>query len=233
MSTKRRYHDAEVEEIFALATQTAEAGPLALPSHDGLTLEELQEVGAQVGLPPERIAAAASAVDVRGETLPQRTHMGQPLSVGRVVDLPRAATDREWELLVAELRATFDAKGEVTSHGSLREWSNGNLHAFHEPTDDGYRLRMTTFREVTYSWTAMGSMFLVMSVIMFVAMASKGKLGLELVLPMFFGAAGIGALASNMLQLPRWAREREQQMEHIAERARTLLEASTADDDAE
>lgn len=232
MSTKRRYHDAEVEEIFALATETADASPLALPSNDGLTLEDLQEVGAQVGLPPERIAAAASAIDVRGETLPQRKHLGQPLSVGRVIDLPRAATDREWELLVAELRATFDAKGEVTSHGGLREWSNGNLHAFHEPTDDGHRLRMTTFREVAFSLTAMGGMFLLMALIMFVAMASKGKLGLELVLPMAFATAGVGALASNMLQLPRWAREREQQMEHIAQRARTLLETPPADDDS-
>jgi hypothetical protein len=34
---------------------------------------------------------------------------------------------------------------------------------------------------------------------------------------------GAGALIANALRLPPWARERERQMEHIAERASVML----------
>ncbi len=226
MTQERRYQDEEVREIFALATTGGNAGGQPVPSHDdGLTLEQLQDVGVQVGLTPAQVASAASALDIRRQALPQRRHLGRPVSVGRIVDLPRAATEREWELLVAELRRTFDAKGEVTSHGSLREWSNGNLHAFLEPTDDGHRLRLTTFKGQASALTTVGVGGLLMALIMFAAMASKGKLGLELVMPMVFAALGAGALISNAVRLPRWAGERERQMEYIADRARALLES--------
>jgi hypothetical protein len=41
--------------------------------------------------------------------------------------------------------------------------------------------------------------------------------------PLVFALAGAAAIGSNFLTLPRWAREREEQMEHIAARATQLL----------
>ena len=98
-----------------------------------MTLSELQEVGREVGVTPERIAEAALVVDTRAEVLPHRTVMGAPVSVGQMVELPRALTDREWEVLVGELRVTFAATGRVTSQGGVREWSNGNLRRIRKP----------------------------------------------------------------------------------------------------
>jgi hypothetical protein len=43
------------------------------------------------------------------------------------VHLARKLTDEEWERFVAHVRETFDARGTMTSEGSLRQWSNGNL----------------------------------------------------------------------------------------------------------
>ena len=68
------------------------------------------------------------------------------IEVGLMLPLARAVTDHEWEQLVAELRATFRAKGRITTHGNLREWSNGNLSAAIEPTETGYRLRLGTLK---------------------------------------------------------------------------------------
>ena len=113
---------------------------------EGLTLAELQAIGHEVGLPPERIFEAASALDRRREVPPSRTSLGVPISVGLTVDLPRAPTDREWDMLVAELRTTFRARGRVESTGGSRQWVNGNLHAYVEPTQSGYRLRMGTLK---------------------------------------------------------------------------------------
>ena len=231
MADERKYREDEVTEIFTLATSAADASLPAVTDRVGLTLGELQEVGGEVGLAPERVAEAAATLDARPQTLPRRRLLGAPVSVGRVVELPRAATDREWQFLVAELRETFGAKGKVMSHGDIREWTNGNLHAFLEQTEAGHRLRLATHKGNAMEAVALGTVGLFMALIMAVAMISKGKIGLELLLPGVFALAGGGAMASNFLRLPRWADERERQMEHIAGRARVLLEAPPVDPD--
>ena len=53
-------------------------------------------------------------------------------------------------------------------------------------------------------------------------MTGASPLRLELAMMVLVGAGG-GALASNLLSLPRWAREREGQMEYIAGRVGALL----------
>jgi hypothetical protein len=224
VADRRRYREEEVSEIFALATASGDASPPALADQEGLTLEELQEVGREVGVAPERVARAAAVLDTRSETLPRRTLLGSPVSVGRVVELPRAATDREWQFLVAELRETFGAKGEVTSYSDIREWTNGNLHAVLEQTEAGHRLRLGTTKGNAREVIAIGAAGLFMALILVIAMVSKGKTGLELLFPALFASEGVGALAFNYLRLPRWADERERQMEHIASRARAIVE---------
>jgi plasmid stability protein len=120
MSNERRYQDHEIRQILDLAIDQEDGPAQSLPAADGLTLLELQEVGREVGLPPERITQAAAALEGRGESLPRGTTLGLPTSVGRAVPLPRSPSDREWELLIAELRTTFGVKGEVTAQGGLR-----------------------------------------------------------------------------------------------------------------
>jgi hypothetical protein len=225
VAEERKYREDEISEIFALATTAGGASLPALADQEGLTLGELQEVGREVGIAPERVAAAAATLDVRSETLPRRTLLGAPVSVGRVVELPRAATDREWQFLVAELRETFDAKGEVTSHGDIREWTNGNLYAVLEQTEAGHLLRLGTRKGNAMEVAGSGFAGLMMGLFILAVLAMKGGTGAEFLIPVLFLLAGGGALASNFLRLPRWAAERERQMEHIAGRARALLEA--------
>jgi len=229
LADERRYGEDEVGEIFALA---ASAGSVSLPAasdREGLTLAELQDVGREVGLAPERVARAAAALDERGQVLPRRTLLGSPVSVGRVVELPRTATDREWHFLVAELRETFGAKGDVTSHAGSREWTNGNLYAFLEEAETGPRLRMGTRKGNASELNVLAFAGLGMALMITLALISKGKVGLELFFPSFFALMGGGALAWNRLRLPRWADERERQLEHVAMRARELLAAPPID----
>ena len=233
MADERKYREDEVSEIFARASSAGSASLPVPADQEGLTLGELQAVGREVGLAPERVAEAAAALDTRSETLPRRTLLGAPVSAGRVVELPRAATDREWQFLVAEFRETFGAKGKVTSDGDIREWTNGNLHAVLEQTEAGHRLRLGTYKGNAMEVLVVGGVGLLMALIILAAIVSKGKTGLELLFPAVFGMAGGGALVSNFLRLPRWADERERQMEHIAGRARALLEASPVEKNPE
>ncbi len=224
----RRYREDEVSEIFALAASESGSTVTAPSEAQGLTLAELQAVGSEVGLAPDRVARAAATLDARSEALPRRTSLGSPVAVGRVVALPRAATEREWQFLVAELRETFGAKGKVVSQSGVREWSNGNLHAVLEETNTGHQLRLGTRKGNAIEVTGMGAVGLGMALFLTIAMIVAGKPE-ALFIPVFFALMGGGALAWNAMRLPRWADEREGQMEHIAVRARALLEASAAE----
>ncbi len=224
MSGERRYDEDEVREIFELAAQARETKQRALNSGEGLTLAELQDIGLEVGLTRDEIAEAATALEVRPKSIPSRRMLGLPLSVGRSIDLPRAPTDREWELLVSELRDTFHARGRVRSEGGLRQWTNGNLHAYIEPTPEGHRLKLGTLKGNALAMGRMGSFGVTMGLVMLVIFVLTGQLAAEgLFVPMFLAGMGGAALASAALSLPRWAREREAQMEYIAERARALI----------
>lgn len=226
MSDERRYANDEVAEIFEAAASDAPArlGGAGRSGGDGLTLAELQSIGREVGLPPERVAEAAAMLDVRRGGVPARTHLGMPTSAGRTVALPRALTDREWAILVSELRETFGARGREASAGELRQWTNGNLQAFVEPTDVAYRLRLRTVKGDAAPLNRLGVGGILAGLGLAVLGALSGDGG-ALIPPAMIAALGAGTLFYNTRRLPRWMMERERQMERIAVRARALVGA--------
>jgi len=224
--TSRRYGDEEVREIMSLAT-TGDARDQSLPAESGgLTLDELQRIGQEVGIEPSRIAQAAERLDSRGKVAPVRRSFGMPVGVARVVDLPRAPTDREWEQLVSEFRSTFGAQGRTSTSGGLRDWSNGNLHISVEPTAHGEQLRLSTRKDDAVALNVLGVGLGGMSVLMSAVVAGAGNPAKALAVLGMFGGMSVAAFTANVLRLPRWAREREQQMEMLAERAVKLLSGS-------
>jgi hypothetical protein len=231
MGEDRRYRDSEIREIFELAQRSEDAGVPALPAADGLTLAELEEVGREVGVPREQLARAVAEFEGRGQILPRGTALGMPSSVGRTVPLPRAPTEREWELLIAELRTTFGAKGEVTSHGGLREWSNVYMHAFIEPTAEGYRLRLADSISGAAAMPVIGGFFIAFALLILIVLLGKDDPGFRFVVPAFFTLIGGGMIVGTRVALPRWADERERQMEHITQWATALIGAPESDDD--
>ena len=225
MADERRYEDDEIAEIFEAAS-SPELLRADAPTGQGLTLTELQAIGREVGIAPERIAKAAASLTPSRPPIPRRTELGMPMSAAHIIDLPRALTDREWALLVTDLRETFSARGKDSSQGDTRQWSNGNLHAYVEPTRTGYRLRMGTVKGDAMALNRMGGFSIVMGVIAGFAPVLSGH---AVALPgmAMLGAIGVGAIAANALRLPRWVREREQQMSDIAERTRALVAPET------
>lgn len=141
----RRYSDAEVTEILRRATVPRPDGPGALVQQEGMTLGQLEAIAREAGIEPEHVAAAARELDIPHEA-PKRA-VGVPVSVSRSVELPRKLSDAEWEFLVTRLRETFDAPGKLETHGTLRQWGNGNLRVMLEPGLNGHRVRFTSLNE--------------------------------------------------------------------------------------
>ena len=232
MNDDRRYPDDDVREIFEMAAAAQSPARRSLGSSDGLTLVQLQEIGREAGLDPARIAEAASALEVRRGALPRRTMLGMTTGVGRVVTLPRAPTDGEWERLLADLRQTFEARGRVHHEGGLRQWSNGNLRVAIEPGQAGYRLRMQTVNGQALAFNRIGLAALLMALVLVLVAVAGGDAG-TISGALALGLMGGGTLAANALRLSRWASEREQQMEELATHSRALIGAGATASEAD
>lgn len=224
--TKRRYGDKEAREILSLATR-ADTHDQSLPAESGgLTLDDLQRIGQEAGIEPARVAHAAERLDARGRPAVRRS-FGLPIGVSRVVDLPRAPTDREWEQLISEFRTTFGVQGRVTISGGLRQWSHGNLHISVEPTAHGEQLRLSDLKDEAVAINGLGFLLGAMGVLMGAVVAASGQPKKALMaLGMFGGMALLAFVGANLVRTPVWARERQWQMEEIAEHAVKLLSSS-------
>ena len=223
--SERRFDEAEVAEIFERATQAQHSGQRQLPSGEGMTLAELQEIGREVGIDPQLVARAASSL-VQGGRPTSRKLLGLPIGVGRIVDLDRKLTDDEWERVVVDLRETFDARGQMRSEGSFRQWTNGNLQALLEPTPTGHRIRLKTMKGDAVGWITGGIGTLAIGTTLLITAAVSGSTdaglwsSLSMMTMMGAGMFGLGAL-----RLPGWARTRRRQMEELAGRLALLAKS--------
>lgn len=227
--SERRYDDDEVAEILARATQAPAGGEDRAPGstvsrRDGLTLSDLEEIGAEVGISPARIAEAAYGLDHRVEAPAPQTLLGAPRSVSRIVPIAGPIDDAQWDRLVAELRGTFRATGKVTVHGALRSWTNGNLQVHVEPGDDGWRVRMRTLKGDAGPLASVGGFLSLFGAFFLVLSLVGGVEVRQLLVALAFLAGGGWQLASVRASLPRWADERAEQMDRIAARMPHLLD---------
>jgi len=214
--TERRYGDDEIAAIFSKAAKEEPQLPAIRASReDGLTLAELQAIGRETGISPEAVARAARSLDARPVGRVRR-YLGLPIGVERTVSLGRWLTDAEWERLVVRLRDVFDARGTMSAQGNFRQWTNGNLQALLEPTENGHRLRLRTTKASARAGMGVGMMALGMGAVVSLSAAAAGHLARATPGVVFMALIGIGAMASSLLPLPNWARVRRRQMEQIA-----------------
>ncbi|HSM35374.1 MAG TPA: hypothetical protein VK837_03170 [Longimicrobiales bacterium] len=207
-----------LEATGAAALQGAAETPVdvARPSRGG--------VASLFGLPPSLPGLPAPLPGLPASLTPaKRTRLGAPLAVSEVVDLPRAPTDAEWQILVGELRETFGARGELGGAGSMRDWSNGNLHVAVEPTEAGHRLRMGTLKGSARAMESAGLAMGGAGVLLAALMGLTGEIQGALMLGGMLGGMSAFYLGANTFGLPRWARERHAQFQRIGARAVRLL----------
>jgi hypothetical protein len=226
--SERRYSDDEMAALFMAAVELQQAtsaaptgGALAQGTNEGMTLAQLQEIGREVGIPSDLVARAAQGLDRRGRATVRR-FLGLPIGVGRTVSLQRTLTEEEWQRLVVDLRETFDARGRLRDEGPFRQWTNGNLQALLEPTATGHQLRLRTVKGDAYRTMTIGIATAAFSGILFAMRLLTGHADTTAVVAL--AASGIAMFGLGAAIVPRWARERQKQMEDIAAR----LTASTS-----
>ena len=213
----RHFTEEEAREVFARAAERQHAvGARA----DGLSLDELRAIGAEAGLDPEFVEAAARSVAL-GEPETARPSLGPiPRGVSRTVLLPDAPSDALWEQVLGDARRTFAAQGTVTGSGRLREWRNGNLRVSLEPARGGSRLHLQTRRDDRVQGVLLAGFAAACGLLALFLSTLNAGFDPEAVptwLLLIVGGS-LGALALGVGQR-RWADERGRQMDGIIQRA--------------
>lgn len=208
MTDPHRYDDDEVRAIFERATTVKPTSGVPAILRDGappggMSIDEIQAIGAEAGIDAGRIAEAASALTRFGSTRAPTLHFGVATQTAHTVDLPRILSDLEWDHLVVRLRDAFAAPGAVRTEGSLRTWSHPHPHVqvLLEPTPGGARLRMTWDDWATRQWVDGGV------TMGFLGATGAGLVGAITVLagkPFMAGAMALG-VGATVFGLGSWA----------------------------
>jgi hypothetical protein len=214
--SERRYSEEEVAAIFRAAAEQPPAVEEESRPAEGLTLGQLQAIGREVGLAPDAVAQAALAVEM--QPIRARTFLGLPLAVNHTVQLQRQLSEDEWDRLVVQLREVFGARGRIRTDGSLRQWSNGNLHVLLEPTAAGHRLRFGTTHGGARAGIAAGLVLIGSALVTALATAFTGSMGQATTGIAVMLIAGTVMIANRAIRLPAWARTRAQQMSSLGSR---------------
>src|SRR4051812_44504493 len=213
--TDRRFNEDEVAAILRQATELQQMPDRQLPSGEGMTLAELQDIGRQVGIAPEVVAKAATSLDRVGRATSRR-FLGLTIGVGRTVDLGRKLSDDEWERLVVDLRETFDARGRVKEEGAFRQWTNGMLQVLVEPTVSGHRVRLSTLKSEARTLMTTGALMFGAAVAMEIAALLGASVSTGSAVQL--AASGAALFVFPAIRLPRWSQTRRAQMEEVAGR---------------
>ena len=214
----RRFTTPEIEEVFARAAAAQQR------EHEvdlGLTVEELQAVGAEAGLDPAHVAAAARAIAAGEPEQGRESLVGVPVGVHRAATLAAPPSDALWAPLVADLQETFRARGKTEQIGEARIWRNGNLRATLSPSGDGARLRLQSNRR-------QDTQRLLWAAAIQAAMAAVFPLNVfgpeedpVVFLSVMAAVAVVFAVGRQLV----WTRTRERQMDDVAARAQRLAAA--------
>ncbi len=230
MDETRRYTREEIERIFERAAHDDAARRTDL-EREGMSLAELREIADEVGIPADRIEAAARELEPPASLAPAGTPLAVsrrrgglldrvlgsrvfPLRVRVEVPLPRRPTDAEWERMVDDLRGVFRARGHDYSVGDVREWTHSRLYALIERQGDDWRLTMGSTKGDTAGLVIAGGSALVAGAAAAVA-------------PVLVG--GVAVLGYAVARLPRWAHRRRTQMATLAEHWVEMLQEPPQD----
>lgn len=239
MSTPH-FTDEEVRAIFErAAVRQEEARRAEETGRAGLSVEELQRIGAEVGIDPAHVAAAADELVRRrlaGAEAPVRaTAFGMPVSVLRTRSVAAPVTDAVWETMVADLRRHFDTAGIAGDVGRVREWTTAPsgrratapVRVTVAPEGTGSRVTVEqSFRRSAFPFVIVGGAYSAVALLFGVLLAT-GALGSEGVfMPVLFAAMALLLFGGAQVGFRLYAQRQEKRFEETLDRLDLIARAA-------
>lgn len=114
----RKYDDKEVGQILNAAAEMR-SGMSTATSGDGITLAELQRIAEEVGINPNNVERAASALSVNSQRKSQRGS-GFVMIESRIDGV---ISEEIWDELITEVQRFAGKPGSRLAQGPAREWT--------------------------------------------------------------------------------------------------------------
>ena len=221
MSSQRRYNEKEIAAIFRQAAEDQELARQALDNRDGLTLEELESIGKDIGITPEFISKAADQLDVKHMRPRGTSLLGLPISVDRTIELPGPVSEEDWDVLISDFHDVYGHIGEEKEVGPLRTWKAGTIEATLGPTKDGHRLRIRAQNDGEVIMLSFGTIFFLISIFFLLILLAKGRFGEmdEIITFLAISSLGLSGIGAGVFRLPQWQKKQAQKIETIFTRA--------------
>ncbi len=126
--THRSYNEKQIGALIQRATALHEEATGSSQHNRSLSIEEVEHIAAELGLPPEHVRTAALEMEDRLYANKSFSFWGAPFVIDQARVVDETMTQEQWEQVVMELRAFTGKKGQVDEVGSAREW----IHAIGE-----------------------------------------------------------------------------------------------------
>jgi hypothetical protein len=169
-----RFGTDAAQAIFRRAAEHQEVAQAAARADaDGLSLAELQAIGAEAGIDPAYIAAAAAEFSTPEPKDDTPWWYAGPNKIETECVVPGTITDGPvWASIVHELRSTFDTDGVATQLANTLEWSfmtqsGESTRVTVAPGPHGTRIRVVqSMRNAAQVGPSLGGSFGVMGLIL-------------------------------------------------------------------
>ncbi|GAB5520925.1 MAG: hypothetical protein RhofKO_31760 [Rhodothermales bacterium] len=120
-----RFSKKEIGSIVGRATELHEEA--RGETEETLSLDEIEEIGDELGVPAEYLREAAGEMARTQSVSGEFSFWGGPFIVDQVFVVDETISDDQWEEIVLELRRATGGFGEFTGVGQTREWSRSSL----------------------------------------------------------------------------------------------------------
>lgn len=236
---RRSYNEKELRALIQRATELHEEASGG--SERSLSLEEIEHIASELGLPPEYMRTAALELENRDNSDNKFSLWGAPFIIDQTRVVEGTMTEEQWQHIVLELRRFSGRTGKASEVGSAREWT----HALGE-SDEGISFTRTqvTLRpeqgqtsiqiRKRYGGIAvaayLGTFFFSTLLTIFTIEAFDGMGLPDLVNFAILGGVVFGALAVVRGSISLWARRQKERLKRLTNLLHQTFSASLSED---
>ena len=117
---QRSYNEKQIGAMIQRATELHEEATGT--SERGLSLEEIEHIATELGIPPAYMRTAALELQDRTNADKSFSLFGNPFVINQARVVDGAMTQEQWAQVIMELRAFTGKKGRTDEVGAAREW---------------------------------------------------------------------------------------------------------------
>jgi hypothetical protein len=221
-----RFGTDAAQAIFRRAAEHQEmAQAAARADADSLSLAELQAIGAEAGIDPAYVAAAAAEFSTPESADDTPWWYAGPDTIEAECVVPGTITDGPvWAAIVRELRSTFDADGVATQLANTLEWSfethsGESTRVTVTPEQHGTRIRVVkSMRSTAQVGSVLGGSFgltgLILGTLVAVGDFEPGITGLA----MMFVALSLLCIGAGIPLYRAYARRKQHELDSLMDR---------------